>query len=78
MAVRESLFGDIVTVEGRVESDTRDVTKTLLRDQAATVVFEDLNGGKAAGNIFSTREKVAKALNIPKEDIVMGRCGFRI
>ena len=70
MAVRESLFGDIVTVEGRVESDTRDVTKTLLRDQAATVVFEDLNGGKAAGNIFSTREKVAKALNIPKEDIV--------
>lgn len=70
MAVKESISGDVVTVSGRTESDTRDVTKALLRDQSATVVFEDLNGGKAVGNLFSTREKVAKALNIPKEDIV--------
>ncbi len=41
-----------------------------MEDQNATYVFEDLNGGRAAGNIFSTREKIAKALNIPKEDIV--------
>ena len=70
MSVKESLFGEIVTIGGRVESDTRDVTKALMKDQDATVVFEDLNGGKAAGNLFSTREKTAAALNVPKEGIV--------
>ena len=70
MSVKESLFGDIVTVKGPTDPDTRDVTKALQADQTKTVVFEGLNGGKAAGNIFSTREKVAAALNIGKEDIV--------
>ena len=70
MSVKESLFGEIVTIKDHVESDTRDVTKALMKDQDATVVFEDLNGGKAAGNLFSTREKTAAALNVPKEGIV--------
>ena len=70
MSVKESLFGEIVTIGGRVESDTRDVTKALMKDQDATVVFEDLNGGRAAGNLFSTREKTAAALNVPKDGIV--------
>ena len=70
MSVRESLFGDIVAVGGPTDPDTRDVTKALQADQNKTVVFENLNGGKAAGNLFSTREKMAAALNIGKEDIV--------
>lgn len=70
MSVRESLFGDVVTVGGPTDPDTRDVTKALQADQNKTVVFENLNGGKAAGNLFSTREKMAAALNIGKEDIV--------
>lgn len=70
MSVKESLFGEIVTINNHVESDTRDVTKALMQDQDATVVFEDLNGGKAAGNLFSTREKTASALNVPKDGIV--------
>ncbi|MBR4686417.1 MAG: UbiD family decarboxylase [Candidatus Methanomethylophilaceae archaeon] len=53
-----------------MDPDKGDATAKLLEDQNATYVFEDLNGGRAAGNIFSTREKIAKALNIPKEDIV--------
>ncbi len=70
MSVKESLFGDIVKVSGPTCPDSRDVTRELMADQNKTVVFENLNGGKAAGNLFSTREKTAAALNIPKEDIV--------
>lgn len=70
MSVKESLFGSIVTVKGPTDPDTRDVTKALMSDQSATVVFEDLNGGKAAGNLFSTREKIAAAMNIGRDEIV--------
>ena len=70
MTVKDSLFGDIVTIKDHTDPDSKTVTSKLMEDQDSTYVFEDLNGGKAAGNIFSTREKIAKALNIPKEEIV--------
>lgn len=70
MSVKESLFGDVVTIGDRVDNDTTDVTRALMEDQDKTVVFEDLNGGRAAGNLFSTREKTAAALNVPKDGIV--------
>jgi len=70
MSVRNSLFGEIVTISSRVESDSKDVSTELMKDQNKTVLFENLNGGKAAGNIFSTREKIAKAMNIPMDGIV--------
>ena len=70
MTVEKSLFGNIVTVSDAVDPDTRDVTRRLMDDQEATVVFENLNGGRAAGNIFSTREKTAQALNVPRDGIV--------
>ena len=34
------------------------------------MVYEDLNGGKVVGNLFSTREKIAAALNVPMDGIV--------
>ncbi len=70
MTVKDSLFGEVVTIDAKVESDSRDATKALLQNQDATIVFNDLNGRKAAGNLFSTREKTAKALNVPKDGIV--------
>ena len=70
MTVEKSLIGNIVTVSDAVDPDTRDVTRRLMDDQGATVVFENLNGGRAAGNIFSTREKTAQALNVPRDGIV--------
>ena len=70
MSVKESISGDVVTVTGPVDPDARDVTRKLMEDQSKTVVFEDLNGGKAVGNLFSTREKIAAALNVPKDGIV--------
>ena len=70
MSVKDSLFGEVRTIKGKIGAESKDVTATLKEDQNSTCVFEDLNGGRAAGNIFSTREKIAKALNVPKEDIV--------
>ncbi len=70
MTVKDSLYGEIVKVTSKVGPETGEATAKLLEDQNATYVFDDLNGGMAAGNVFSTREKIAKALNIPKEDIV--------
>ena len=70
MSVKDSLYGEIVTINSHIASESKDVSAELMKDQDRTVLFEDLNGGRAAGNIFSTREKIAKALNIPKEDIV--------
>ena len=70
MSVKESISGDVVTVQGPVDPDTRDVTRKLMEDQSKTVVYEDLNGGRAVGNLFSTREKIAAALNVPKDGIV--------
>ncbi len=70
MSVKDSLFGDVVKVSGHIESESKEVSAKLMEDQNRTYVFEDLNGGKAAGNIFSTREKIAKAMNIPKDGIV--------
>ena len=70
MSVKESISGDVVTVQGPIDPDTRDVTRKLMEDQSKTVVFEGLNGGKAVGNLFSTREKIAAALNVPRDGIV--------
>ena len=66
MAVSSTLGADVRRISGRIEGDSTDVSKALMEDQEATVVFEDLNGGKAAGNVFSTREKIASALGIPR------------
>ena len=47
-----------------------EVTKILSEDQDRTVLFEDLNGGKAVGNLFSTRAKIASAMKIEQNKIV--------
>ncbi|MBR6203641.1 MAG: UbiD family decarboxylase [Candidatus Methanomethylophilaceae archaeon] len=70
MAVERVLGAGVVRIPGHVVSDSMDVSRALMKDQEATVLFEDLNGSKAAGNLFSTREKIASALGVPKEGIV--------
>ena len=70
MTVKDSLFGEIVKIEAHVDPESKDTSSALMKDQNATCVFSDLNGGRAAGNVFSTREKIAKALNVPKDGIV--------
>ncbi|HVO77285.1 MAG TPA: UbiD family decarboxylase, partial [Methanomassiliicoccales archaeon] len=47
-----------------------EVTRRLLRDQKRPVLFNDLNGGRAVGNLFSTRESICSALGIKREELV--------
>ncbi len=70
MTVMRTLGPDVRRIAERVESDSREATRALMEDQEATVLFEDLNGGKAVGNRFSTREKIAAALGVPRDGIV--------
>ena len=65
MTVKESVTSDALVVDSPTARDDCSATRILLQDQARTVVFQDLDGGKAVGNRFSTREKMAAALNIP-------------
>jgi UbiD family decarboxylase len=70
MTVMKTLGPDVRRISERIESDSGQAARILAENQEATVFFGDLNGGKAVGNRFSTREKIASALGIQKEEIV--------
>lgn len=70
MTVKESLAGSVEKIERKVDPASGEVTEILAKDQAKTVYFTDLNGGRAIGNRFSTREKIAGALGIKTSEIV--------
>lgn len=70
MSLRGSLGDEFETISEKVDPDASTVTKILSSDQDKTFLFKDINGKQAAGNVFSTRDKVAKALNISSKDIV--------
>lgn len=70
MSLRGSLGDEFETISEKVDPDASTVTKILSSDQDRTFLFKDINGKQAAGNVFSTRDKVAKALNISSKDIV--------
>ncbi|MDN5357024.1 MAG: trans-anhydromevalonate 5-phosphate decarboxylase [Candidatus Methanomethylophilaceae archaeon] len=70
MTVKESLTDGIEKIEKKVDPDSGEVTEILAKDQSKTFYFTDLNGGKALGNRFSTREKIADSLGIAPSDIV--------
>ena len=70
MTVKDSLAGKFDTISKSVDPDSSETTEILIGDQTKTFYFTDLNGCKAAGNLFSTREKMAKALGVSRSDIV--------
>lgn len=70
MTVKDSVPSDAVVNVDALSRDDCSVTRFLMNDQNATIVFEGLEGGKAVGNRFSTREKIARSLNIPRDGIV--------
>lgn len=70
MTVKDSVPSDAVFVKDRLDRDGCSVTSVLMQDQDKTVVFEDLDGQRAVGNRFSTREKIAAAMNISSDGIV--------
>ncbi|MDR2698761.1 MAG: UbiD family decarboxylase [Candidatus Methanoplasma sp.] len=70
MQLRDLLGENVRLVKKKIDPASSKITETLLKDQDATVLFEDVNGLPAAGNVFSTRKKIADAMNIPADKIV--------
>ena len=70
MSVGKYLKGTEFRVKDKIDADSTQSTKLMLEDQDRTIIFENVNGGKAVGNLFSTRQKVAEALNIGQDEIV--------
>ena len=70
MSVGMYLTGSEFEVGKKIDADSQDATKIISEDQDRTVLFTDLNGGKAVGNLFSTRRKIAAAMGIDQSEIV--------
>jgi 2,5-furandicarboxylate decarboxylase 1 len=70
MSVGKYLDGTELKITEKVDADSMLSTRLMSEDQGVTIVFDNFNGGKAVGNLFSTRKKVADALNIDQSEIV--------
>ena len=64
MSVRKFLTPDAEVVSRKIDTDSQEITKLLVSDQSRTFHFKGTGGGEAAGNLFSTRSKIAAAMNI--------------
>ncbi|TLZ52396.1 MAG: UbiD family decarboxylase [Methanobacteriota archaeon] len=72
MAVREWLerFRDeVVTIDGRVSRELG-VTRPLLEHPRQPVHFRDVDGYEAVGGLWSTRDRIARAMNLPRERLI--------
>ncbi len=72
MAVREWLerFRDeVVTVDARVSREI-EATRHLLAHPRNPVHFRDLDGYEAVGGLWSTRDRIARAMNLPLDRLV--------
>ena len=56
MSVGKYLKGTEFRVKDKIDADSTQSTKLMLEDQDRTIIFENVNGGKAVGNLFSTRQ----------------------
>lgn len=70
MTIGEGDLKGARVIREKIDPDLYDATREMQRDQDSTILFEDLNGGRAAGNVYSTREKFGRALGIDADGIV--------
>ena len=70
MSIRAMLsqFDDTVVVKGRISREL-ELTKILLKERTKPVLFENLDGFRAVGNLWSTRERIARAMNTAPADL---------
>lgn len=70
MAVQSHLdsMKGVKVIEGAVPLEI-EPTRILMEDQRRPVLFKDLNGMKAAGNLWSERERITEALGLPKDKL---------
>jgi len=72
MAVREWLekFSDeVVTIKERTSREL-ECTRILLKHPREPVHFTDLDGHEAAGNVWSTRDRIGAALGVSKDEMM--------
>ncbi len=71
MSIRGLLKGmkDVMRVD-EPRSPDLGLTRTLLENQKVPVLFNDVNGGKVAGNLWSDRARIASGLGIAKEELL--------
>ncbi|HIP75407.1 MAG TPA: UbiD family decarboxylase [Thermococcus paralvinellae] len=65
----EKFRDDVVIVEKPV-SKNLELTRYLLEYKTRPVLFRDVDGWEVVGNIWSTRERIAKYLGVKKEEIL--------
>ena len=70
MPIRDFLGENVRSVKEKVDPLSTKITEILLDDQDTTVLFENVNGKKAAGNVFSTRKKITSAMNIRPDEMI--------
>ncbi|OGS56218.1 MAG: hypothetical protein A3K60_08735 [Euryarchaeota archaeon RBG_19FT_COMBO_56_21] len=61
-------FPETITVNGRVSRDL-ELTKALWKEKTKPVFFENLDGFRAVGNLWSTRERIASAMAVTPIDL---------
>ena len=72
----ESISGDVRTVKGPTDPDTRDVTRELLSDQSTTVLLETMAGkGSEIGGTFAELRQILDMVELQdKVGICMDTC----
>lgn len=71
MALRNRLaeMNDAIIVDRPVSADL-EASRLLAQNNAAPMIFNDINGMRAAGNVWSTRERICAALGIRREELM--------
>ena len=71
MSIREHIteMEDVRIVDEPVDPDLG-ITPYLKEDQARPVIFENAAGSRLVGNLWSTRDRIAAALNTDREGLV--------
>jgi len=62
-------FDDLIVIKEPVSKELG-VTRYLLKYRDRPVLFEDVDGWRVAGNIWSTRDRIAGFLNTKKENLI--------
>ncbi|UCD92502.1 MAG: UbiD family decarboxylase [Methanobacteriota archaeon] len=62
-------FPEIEVIDEEVNREY-EITKMLKEDPTKPILFNDLNGFKAIGNLWGTRERMAKGLGCKEEEMV--------
>lgn len=67
--ILRSFEDELVVVYEPVDKEL-EITRYLLKYRGRPILFEDVNGWRVAGNVWSTRERIAGYLGIGKEEIL--------